>query len=419
MISELFDAHSLDEQPNFPDRSLPIGFMLRLAKALHTYGMTAYELEKAMKRVGNKLGFGVQCLSQPTNIIMSFSHPQEPEPKTYVFRVDPGDIHLERQIQVSEVVSAVLSEQMSVEEGADQLKKIATTPSRYGDGLVTLSYGLVSGAIARVFNGAGAEIIVAFVIGIITGFMITKLLKSESAQFLFPTLSSMVAALLASIANHLGFLSSPYIATLAGVIILVPGLLLTTAVSELAQNNTVSGTARLFSAGTIFMQIGFGVAIGKTLGLALFPAAPEIQTIPFAAWTVWLAIAVASCGLFVLFYSRPKDLHWVILAGMIAYGSTAYSTEQFGPIFGAFVGAFIMGVAANVFERLLKVTRSVMLLPGIILLVPGSVGFHSLSLLVEHDVVAGLDTAFKMGFVSIGLVTGLLLASMFVPAKDI
>jgi len=90
------DNSSLDQQSQFPQRTLPIGFMLRLAKALHSYGMTAYEMENRMPLIGEKLGFAVQCLSEPTNLIMSFSRPQEPEPITYVFRVDPGEVNLER-----------------------------------------------------------------------------------------------------------------------------------------------------------------------------------------------------------------------------------------------------------------------------------------------------------------------------------
>tara|TARA_B100000795_G_scaffold219674_1_gene174043 strand:- start:264 stop:449 length:186 start_codon:yes stop_codon:yes gene_type:complete len=60
-----------------------------------------------------------------------------------------------------------------------------------------------------------------------------------------------------------------------------------------------------------------------------------------------------------------------------------------------------------------------MLMPGIILLVPGSVGFQSLSLLVEKNILAGLDTAFMMSFVAVALVTGLLLASLIVPPRKI
>jgi uncharacterized membrane protein YjjP (DUF1212 family) len=414
MSFDLLDNYSLDQQANFPKRTLPIGFMLRLAKALHSYGMTAYELEGTMKKIGTKLGFGVQCLSQPTNLILSFSHPDEPEPKTYIFRVDPGEVYLERQVLVEEVVQAVTDDSMNVEEAAKRLKQIALSPLRFGDAGIIAGYGLLSGAIARVLGGAVNEILLALCIGLLTGLLALRLKKQDTAKFLFPTLAAMLSAAVASLVSSFGLLASPYIATLSGVIVLIPGLLLTTAIAELARQDMVSGTARFFSAVTVFLQIAFGVVIGNSLG-AIFPSEPITLQLLLPEWTRWVAILVAGSGLFFLFQSRPKDFPWVLLGGFIAYGVTAFGSQHLGPVLGAFVGALATGLASNLFERLTNVPRAVMLMPGIILLVPGSIGFQSLSFLVESNVIEGMNTAFIMSFVSIALVTGLLIASLIIP----
>lgn len=418
MSFDLLDHYSLDKQPNFPPRTLPVGFMLRLAKALHTHGMTAYELENTMKRMGAKLGFGVQCLAQPTNLIMSFSHPDEPEPKTYVFRVEQGEVNLERQIQVQEVVSSVMNETLTVKEGAGRLKDIANTPVRFGVKGQMAGFGLLSGCIAQLLGGAVSEILVALVMGMITGLIAVRFLKTESLKYLFPTLSAIISALLANFVASLGWLSAPYIATVAGVIVLVPGLPLTTAVAELARQNMVSGTARLVYSGTIFLQIGFGVAIGNAIGEVLFPIQDVRMEWFLPAWSLWISIAIGCVGLCFLFQGRPKDLPWIVMGGLVAFATTWYGAQLFGQVMGAFVGAFVTGLAANLFERISGITRGVILMPGIILLVPGSVGFQSLSLLVEKNVLEGIDTAFSMGFVAIALVTGLLFSSLILPPKD-
>ncbi|WP_415887672.1 threonine/serine ThrE exporter family protein [Neptuniibacter sp. QD37_6] len=419
MSFDLLDHYSLDKQPNFPPRTLPVGFMLRLAKALHTYGMTAYELENTMKRVGETLGFGVQCLAQPTNLIMSFSHPEEPEPKTYVFRVDQGEVNLERQIQVNTVVRNVMSESITVSEGAHQLKAIANSGARFGVKGQMAGFALLSAGIAHLLGGAVAEMLVAFFIGMLTALIAVKFLRTDSLKYLFPTLSAILSALVANFVASLGWLSSPYIATVAGVIVLVPGLPLTTAVAELARQNMVSGTARLVYAGTIFLQIGFGVAIGNAIGTGLFPAQPVTFEWYLPDWSLWLSIAYAGIGLCFLFQSRPVDMHWVVLGGCIAFAATWYGAQLFGQVLGAFIGAFITGLVANLFERISGITRAVMLMPGIILLVPGSVGFQSLSLMVEKNVLEGIDTAFSMSFVAIALVTGLLFSSLILPPKEL
>lgn len=419
MSFDLLDHYSLYTQPHFPPRTLPVGFMLRLARALHTYGMTAYELESTMNRVGIRLGFGVQCLAQPTTLIMSFSHPEEPEPKTYVFRVEQGEVNLERQIEVQEIVSAVLDESLSVEEGAGRLKTISNTPPRFGVKGQMASFGLLASCVAQLLGGAISEMIVALFVGIVTGFVAVKLLQTESLKYLFPTISAIISALLASFVASFGLLSSPDIATVAGVIALVPGLPLTTAVAELARQNMVSGTSRLVYSGTILLQIGFGVAIGNALGVELFPATEISREFFLPDWSIWISIVIAGISLCFLFQGRPKDIPWIVLGGLIAFSTTWYGKEFFGQVMGAFMGALVTGLAANLFERISGITRGVMLMPGILLLVPGSVGLQSLSLLVEKNVLEGIDTAFSMSFVAIALVTGLLFSSLIVPPKDI
>jgi uncharacterized membrane protein YjjB (DUF3815 family) len=59
------------------------------------------------------------------------------------------------------------------------------------------------------------------------------------------------------------------------------------------------------------------------------------------------------------------------------------------------------------------------MLPGILMLVPGSLGFQSLSALVERDVLSGLGTAFAVGLVAISLVAGLLVAAAILPPRSL
>jgi uncharacterized membrane protein YjjB (DUF3815 family) len=54
-------------------------------------------------------------------------------------------------------------------------------------------------------------------------------------------------------------------ATLAGLIVLMPGLTLTVAMTELSTQHLASGTARLSAAFVTFLGMGFGVAVGNTL----------------------------------------------------------------------------------------------------------------------------------------------------------
>ena len=72
-------------------------------------------------------------------------------------------------------------------------------------------------------------------------------------------------------------------------------------------------------------------------------------------------------------------------------------------------------MASAAFERWRHRPAPVVLVPGILLLVPGSIGYRSLSSLLERDTIAGIDTAFTMVLTAVSLVAGLLLAGVLVP----
>ena len=55
--------------------------------------------------------------------------------------------------------------------------------------------------------------------------------------------------------------------------------------------------------------------------------------------------------------------------------------------------------------------------PGVLILVPGSVGFRSIAALMDDRVVAGIDTAFSALLTAIALVVGLLVANVVLPAR--
>ena len=84
---------------------------------------------------------------------------------------------------------------------------------------------------------------------------------------------------------------------------------------------------------------------------------------------------------------------------------------------GVFIGGFCVGIISNIFARLVKRPGSIFLIPGIILLVPGSIGYRSITFLFEKNAIQGVESAFSMFVVALSLVTGLLLGHLFVDPK--
>jgi uncharacterized membrane protein YjjB (DUF3815 family) len=209
-----------------------------------------------------------------------------------------------------------------------------------------------------------------------------------------------------------------YVGTLAGLIVLIPGLTLTTAMTELSSGHVASGTARLSGALMMFLVIGFGVAMGsQSVTLLLGEYASRVRPEALPDWTWWLALVAAPLGFAVLFRAHARDAIWILVAGALGIAGSRAGSTTFGPELGAFVGALSVGVASNVYAYLLRRPAAVTLVPGILLLVPGSIGFRSLSSLLDREVVTGVETAFTMVLIGAGLVAGLLLANVLVPER--
>ncbi|MBZ4422234.1 threonine/serine exporter ThrE family protein [Myxococcus sp. RHSTA-1-4] len=394
-----------------------VAFTLRLAEALHRYGTPAHRLEGLMQRVSERLGLEGRFFSTPTSLFASFGPPEAL--RTSLIRVEPGDMDLERLTLLDVLADDVIQGRLTPAEGARKVEDILARPARYGPALQLLCWTLAGGAAARLFGGGLREMAVAALSSLLIG-TLGELTQRQptTARVLEPVAAILSSALAALAASFMGPLSVQ-VATLAGLIVLLPGLSLTVALNELATRHLISGTSRLTAAALVFLQLGFGVALGSRVSTLLPP--PPLTPLPpvLPGWTQPVSLAVATFAVGVLFRARPRDWGWMAGACTFAFAGARLGALLLGAQLGAFVGALLLGIASNALARLRNRPSVITVVPGLMLLVPGSVGFRSLSSLLERDVVAGVDTAFSMLMVAVALVAGLLSANALVPSRKV
>jgi uncharacterized membrane protein YjjB (DUF3815 family) len=122
-------------------------------------------------------------------------------------------------------------------------------------------------------------------------------------------------------------------------------------------------------------------------------------------------------ALTVLLRARLNDAIWIVIAGALAVGGARIGVNFLGPELGVFVGAMTVGVASNWYARLLDRPAIITQVPGILLLVPGSVGFRALAALLDEEIVSGVETTFKMIITAVSLVAGTLIANIIAPPR--
>ena len=124
-----------------------------------------------------------------------------------------------------------------------------------------------------------------------------------------------------------------------------------------------------------------------------------------------MALLLAPLGLAVLLRAPRTEIPWIVAIGAVGYFAGRLGAEMLEPEVGMFVGALAVGLASGLYERLRRLPGSIPLVPGILMLVPGSIGYRSLTALLAEEVVPGIQTAFRMLLVAASLVAGLLIAA--------
>lgn len=395
-----------------------VAFILQLGRALHTSGYSAPRLEEALILTSDRLGIIGQFFSTPTSIMASFG-PQDDQ-RTFMIRVEPGDSDLGKLAQVDSVARNVLSGQMTPAEGSAALDRVDRSPPLYGLVVTTLAFGLASGSAARFLGGGPWEMGVGLLIGLLTGLLALRAGSHPALGRIFEPVAAFNASAIAALLAVAGAPVSVFLATLAGVIILIPGLTITTAITELSTRHLASGTARLMGALVLLMGIVFGIAFGTKFVTLTFGAIPDIAPIALPDWTLVASLILTPLAFVVLLKAEWRDAPWIVLAGIIAFVGARLGADLLGPELGAFGGALLTGVGSQWYARFTNRPSQITLVPGLLLLVPGSIGLRSLtSMLTSDGVLPGIEGVFRMGLIAVSLAAGILIARVVAPQRPL
>lgn len=397
------------------DRDAAIGFVLALGRALHRYGTPAHRLEEGLRRVTEKLAIEAEVFTTPTAIIMSFGAPTEL--RTRMLRVEGGELDMGKLAQVDALADDVIEKEISPEEGMRRLDAIIAGAPRFGRALSTFVHGVTAGALAVFFGGSLHDVALACGIGFSIGLLAQYLKRSTDQARVLELVGAAFAAFAADVFSSWNTNISSSIVTLAALVVFLPGLSLTVAMTELATRNLIAGTARLMSAVIVLLELVIGVAIGERLAHEVADVHHVVAPMPLPEWANWLALGAASVGVAVVVQAHVKAFGWIVAGCVVAYVGTRSGTAWLDSQLGVVVGAFALGVLSNVYARYLDRPAQVVSVPAMLLLVPGGMGLRGMSSLLDRDTLTGVDTLFAMFIVATGIVAGLLVASAVVSPR--
>lgn len=366
--------------------------------------------------MGKALRVESQFLITPTSIMLSVG--RVPDQLTFLERVEPGVTNLDKLNQLNDIIKRVIDSDLDSPNALQEIREVTAAPNRYGSVAMTIAYALACGTAAIFFGGGWRELTVATGIGMILGILAE--LTADHTRFagVFPAFAACLATVVSRLIMHVWQPGTAFVAALGGVIVLVPGYTLTVAMNEIAHRHLVSGTARVTGAVVTFLQMGLGLALGSRISDAILRTPPATEIEPVPSWAYWLSVVLASGAFTILFQAHRRDAFAILVGSMIALLAAQFGSQWLGPVVGVAFSAWLLGSFSNGLARFNGKPASTTLVPGLLVLVPGSFGFRSVQALLNHDVVSGIEIGFSTTMTAMALVTGLFLANLIVPPRS-
>jgi len=390
-------------------------FIIKLGKAAHGYGSTANRLEAFLSHLAKTLGYEGVFLSRPSEIVFAIREDESKPQQVHVAAMPGTGLELNRLAAVGELVDTIKSGKISIADASDRLDEIEKIPHPWGGVTGPLSYALVGAGFAVLLSASWWNVLFAAILSVVVFGMValSGRLGPWMAAWL-PLSTAFVAGFLASLTQTQVPELNILLVTLCAILVLVPGFSISVGMVELVSNHVVSGTANLMS-GLVYLAKQF---IGAWLGVGMAGLFWTAQSIsggtPVDAQWLWLFMPLLIIGLCVVFQTAPRDFLWAFIGCVIAYGGILLGSVLVGGNLGNLMGAILAVIFANAWAAYTGRPTSIVLLPAIILLVSGSIGFRGLAAMAEGQTAAGEQQFLQMFVVALTIAAGLLVGHTLV-----
>ena len=401
---------------------LEVRFLKRYARQLHSAGVPANQFERMMTALADKLGFNCQVLSSPTAIFLSFHYQDDEDDQRPIpmqlERMDPPSINLGNTAELYSLGNGLLDGEISIEQAHVDLRN--WQPEQlYPLWLQIMCWGLTGGAVAVMLSASWAGIAAASLTCALLGVLVTQagdVLREGGLEAIAALFSTFLVFGLDRLVHGLDV----FVVIMSSLIVLIPGLGLTIAVNELSTDHLASGSARLAGALVTLLKLSLGVLIGTVI-VSWFGWSSDIEMLAQLSappdWFRWPALLAAAFSFAVLFSARKKDFHIAMFAAIISYVISRVGVAVGGLEFGVLLASMSIAILANLYGRVFKQTGALIRVPGIILLVPGTIGYHGATALFLDGGVNLTDTTLLALRLLISLVGGLLFGNTLLPPR--
>ncbi len=399
-------------------------FIVKLGIALHECGSTSQRVERHLLNVTQQFGFHGSFLISPTTFTCAFWQEDELDQFVHVERIQPADNNLGLLWEIDRLMERITRGELDLDAAMLELHRLRAAPSNYSVVLNGLSWALIGGSFAALLSSSVSDIVASALLSTLIFLFARNGFSHARWGPVVTLLAPFFSGLLASFIARCGIAINVPFVILSSVVIFVPGLALTVAMTEISSRDLISGTSRLVDAIMILLKLFFGSVSGMAVASFIaphfsFPQVPAGLDLPaLSALKTWPAVLGLSLGLGIAFNIPARKLGAGLLSAALAFLVAGWGESRFGMFAGMFLGSLAVGLFANLFSRITRGPSSIPMMQGIVLLVPGSKTYMILNEWVSGTtILPGSASGHQALMIFLCLVAGLMIANALLPVR--
>ena len=222
-------------------------------------GAEAYRVEDTIRHILNMAHVeNVDTIVLMTGIVATIDNP-DMETITVIRRVESRGNNLNRIAIANDISRRFCEGKISLEEAYKELQQIET--KQYRRAIYNIATVCICGGFAPLFNGGWLEVAGASAAGAVLALIVTIGKKLKIQGFIQDVLSSFGLALMAIFLKRQFPAMNMDTVIISGIMPLVPGVAITTAIRDTLQGDYLSGCARILEAFLCAVSVALGVAL--------------------------------------------------------------------------------------------------------------------------------------------------------------
>ncbi len=242
---------------------------ISIGETLLKSGGEIYRVQETVGRILEAYGIDDYHVFVVSNGIFATIHEEKPDRGSMVRYVPLGKIHLGKIAALNQLSREICSHQYTLEEAFEQLQQCQNMTG-LGKWKKLLAGGMGCAAFCYLYGGRWIECLLAFGLGMLQQLFVDRADRARVSKFIINIIGSAMVTAVGFGLVVIGFEFFQDKVVIGSIILLVPGVALTTSIRELFNGDYLSGSIHLadalMTAACIAVGVGTSVKIFQLLG---------------------------------------------------------------------------------------------------------------------------------------------------------